>query len=166
MVHGGSGLLRRRVGALGRQRREADALRVGVVHGVAEAVAADDHDEAMFAHRLDEQFHAGDFDLLQEPAHGDAALGGRPAGAAVADLAGVIHRAEVAAHRHVARADLEVDAERLQDAAADAVLERVVTEQAQVAGAAAGRNSGQNRGAQAANALPGCFIQIGSRSAL
>ena len=49
---------RRRVLAVGGQRSDAGRLRVGVVDGVAEAVAAEDDDEAVFADRLDEQFGA------------------------------------------------------------------------------------------------------------
>ena len=50
-------------------------------------------------------------------------------------------------------ADLEVDPERLQDAAADAVFERVVPEEAQVPGPAARRDARQDRQAQTADAL-------------
>ena len=96
------------------QRRDADGLRVGVVDLVAQVVAAEDDDEAMLAHRLDEDLDAGDLDRLQLLAHGDAAFGGRPAGAAVGDLALGVDGAEVAADGDVARADLEVDAERLR----------------------------------------------------
>ena len=99
-------------------------------------------------------------------AHGDAALGGRPAGAAVGDLAVVVDGAEVAADGHVARADLEVDAERFEDAAADAVFERIVAEQAEVAGAAAGRDAGQHRDAQAADAFAGQASRFGVRADL
>ena len=59
-VDGVGGVLRGGVGALGRQRRVAGLLRVGVVDRVAEVVAAEDDDEAMLAHRLDEDLDAGD----------------------------------------------------------------------------------------------------------
>ena len=44
-----------------------------------------------------------------------------------------VERAEVAADRDVARLELEADAGRLERAAADDVLERIVAEQAEVA---------------------------------
>ena len=56
------------VGRLLRRRRRrpwpcsgamAGLLRIGVVDGVAEVVAAEDDDEAMLAHRLDEHLDAG-----------------------------------------------------------------------------------------------------------
>ena len=43
-----------------------------------------------------------------------------------------VERAEVAADGHVVRLQLEADARRLEHAAADQVLERIVAEQAQV----------------------------------
>ncbi len=67
----------------GVERSQADALRIGVVDRVAEVVAAEDDDEAMLAHRFDEHFEPGNCDVLQQLAHGDAAFGRRPAGAAV-----------------------------------------------------------------------------------
>ena len=44
-----------------------------------------------------------------------------------------VHRAEVAARGHVAPAQVELDAQRLEHAAADLVLERIVAEQTEVA---------------------------------
>ena len=66
---------------------DAGRLRIGVVDGVAQAVAAEDDDEAVLADRLDEHLDAGHLDLLQLLAHGHAALGRRPAGAAIGDVA-------------------------------------------------------------------------------
>ena len=84
----------------------------------------------------------------------------RPAGPAILDDA-VLQGAEVAADGDVLSPDLKVDAERLQDAAADAVFERVVAEQAQVPGPAARRDARQDRQAQPADALAGTGVQVG-----
>ena len=40
-------------------------LRIGVVHVAAEALAAEDDDEAMLLHRLDEDFDAGDLHVRE-----------------------------------------------------------------------------------------------------
>jgi hypothetical protein len=142
------------------KRRVAGQLRIGVVDRVAESFAAEDDHETVLPHRLDEHFHAGNLDRLQQRAHLDAALGRRPAGAAVADLARLVDRAEVAADGDVLGPDLEVDAQRFEDAAADAVLERVVAEQAEVAGAAAGGDARQDRDAHAADAFAGQRVEV------
>ncbi len=152
--------LRGGVGALGRQRSVAGLLRIGVVDRVAQFLAAEDDDEAMFAHRLDEHLDAGYANRLQPFAHLDAALRRRPAGAAVADETLGVERAEVAACGHVARADLEVNAQRLQDAATDAVLQRVVAEQAEMARPAARRDARQHRHTQAAHAVAGAGVEV------
>ena len=60
-----------------------------------------------------------------------------------------VERAEVAAGRHVVSAQLEADARRLERAAADAILERIVAEQPQVPRPAAGRDARLDRNAAA-----------------
>ena len=74
------------------------------------------------------------------------------AGAAVGDVARRVERAEVAADGHVALFEMEADAGRLQRPAADQVLDRIVAEQAQVAGPAAGADAGKHRNAAAEDA--------------
>ena len=49
-------------------------LRVGVVDVFAQTIAAEDDDEAMFLHRFDEDFHAGNADRLEFLADFDAAF--------------------------------------------------------------------------------------------
>ena len=122
------GALRLWVGAAGGQRRHAGLLRIGVVDGVAQIVAAEDDDEAVLPHRLDEDFDIRHTDRLELAAHGDATLGRRAAGAAIGDPAGFVHGAEIAAGRHVARPDLKMDAQGLENAPANAMLERIVAE--------------------------------------
>src|SRR5262249_21363171 len=140
---------------------EAFLLRVGVVDGVSEVVAAQHKHEAVFADGFDEYLDLGEFDPGQLVAHGDAALGGRPSGPAVGDQAGLVQGAEVAANRHVAGADGKVDSQRFEDAAADAVLQRVVAEQPQVPRAAAGGDAGQDRNAQPAHPLADQQVEVG-----
>ena len=69
-----------------------------------------------------------------------SSLGMRPARRSVMLPCGV-ERAEVAADGHVLRPQLEADAGGLQGPAADQVLDRIVAEQAQVSGPAAGGNA-------------------------
>src|SRR5262249_11308310 len=154
------GVLRRFIFADGQERRGADLLRIGVVDLVAEVVAAENDDEAVLAHGFDEHFDAGDLDRGQLVAHGDAALGGGAAGAAIGDQALVVHSAKIAANGDIALSDLKIDAEGFEDAAADAVFERIVTEQGEVAGTAAGRDAGQHGDRQAADAFAGAGVEV------
>ena len=85
-------------------------------------------------------------------ASGALSSAGDAAGAAIGDVAGGVERAEVAADGDVAFVQLEADAGGFERAAADQVLERIVAEEAEVAGAAAGADAGQDRDAAAADA--------------
>ena len=85
-------------------------------------------------------------------------VAGRP-GPAILDDA-VIQSDEVAANGHVFRADVEVDSECFENTAADAVFERVVAEKPEMAWAAAGRDSRQNRQTQPADAIAGTSVQV------
>ena len=58
-------------------------------------------------------------------------------------------------------ADLEVDAECFEHAAADLVFERIVAEQAEMAGAAAGRDAGQDGRATGRRRLRGPGVEVG-----
>jgi len=64
---------------------------------------------------------------------------------ATGDEALAVDSAEVASGGDVAGADLKVDAEGFQDAAADLVFQRIVAEKPEVAWSAAGRDAGQDR---------------------
>ena len=149
-----------------RQRRDARRLRIGIVNRIAEVVAANNQHEAVLADRLDKQLGPVDFDLSEFLDHGLATIVRRSAGPAVGDQAVFIQGAEVAPDGDVPWADGEVDAERLEHASANAVLERVVTEQSQVAGAAARRDPQPDRDAQSADAVPGKCVQIRGASRL
>ena len=59
LVHQASGRLRLRLLGPRRQRRHAEALRVGVGDALGEPVAAQHEQEAMLAYRLDEDLDAG-----------------------------------------------------------------------------------------------------------
>src|SRR5207244_3778216 len=156
---------RRLLGALVRpsclQGFVAGLLRVGVVDGIAQVVAPEDHDKAMLAHRLDKDFDTWNADLLQLARHLNAALSRRPAGAAVGDQAGLVEGAKVAAHGHVFRPNRKMDAKGFQHAAANAMVKRIVTEQSQMAGAAAGSYAGKDRNAESAHPLPYTGVQVG-----
>src|SRR5262249_48953850 len=125
-----------------------------------ESLAAEDDDEAMSPHRLDENFHAGNRDRRQLLRHRDTAFGGRPAGPAISDFAGCVDCAEVAAHRDILGSDMKINAERFENSAADLILERIVAEQAEVPWAAARRDSRQNRRRQTADSLTDTGVQV------
>ena len=142
------------------ERRHAGDLRVGVVHVAAQALAAEHDDEAMFLHRFDEDFDAGDLDVAKPDRERRAFFGRDAAGAAVGDVALGVDRAEVGADGDVAVFELEADAGRFERAAADHVLQRVVAEQAEVARAAAGADAGQHRDAAAEDAGFGERVEV------
>ena len=90
-----------------------------------------------------------------------APLRGDPAGPPVGDPAGRVEGAEVPARRDVARPEVEVDAQGLQDAAPDRVAERLVAEQAEVPRAAPRGDAGADVAEQAAGAPPRQRVQVG-----
>lgn len=117
--------------------RHAGAPRVGVVDLRPQPRGAEHQDEAVVAHRLDEQLDPVDPDLPQLLDQAAADVGRDPPGAAVADLAAGVEGAEIAPRRDVVGPEIEIDPERLEHAAADAVAERIVAEQPEVTRAAA-----------------------------
>ena len=142
------------------QRRHAHAAGVHLGDLVAEAVAAQAEDEAIVLHGVDPGLEAGHLDAVQGVDEGDGGLRGDAAGATVDDVAVGVDGAEVAAGGDIALLQIDVDAQGLQDAAADEVLHRVVTEEAQVAGAAARSDAGKHRHREAAGALLGQPVQV------
>ena len=58
---------------------DANRLRVGVIHMIAQSLAAENNDEAMLLDRFDKHLHAGNLDLPNLLDHCLAALGCRPA---------------------------------------------------------------------------------------
>ena len=100
----------------------------------------------MLLDRLDEHLDAGDLDLPQTDRQRAALFRRDPAGAPVADVAGRVERAEIAADGDVAVLQFEPDAGGLQRPAADHVFQRIVAEQAQMARPAARRDAGERSG--------------------
>ena len=142
------------------ERLRAEPLGVRVLHLVGEPLAAQDEDEAVLADGLDERLHAVELDLLQLGAEFGATLGRDAAGAAVGDLAVGVDGAEVAARGDVGGLQVEVDAGGLEDAAADRVDHRVVAEEREVAGPAAGRDAVADRQREAARAVAGDVVEV------
>ncbi len=73
-----------------------------------------------------------------------ARFGRDAAGAAVGDNAFGVERGEIRAGADVAGLQFHAEAERLDDAATDLKFQRVVAEQAEMAGPAAGRDAGRD----------------------
>ena len=90
------------------------------------AAAQHDH-KAVFFHRLDEDFHAGDLDLAQDLYPFGAFRGRDATGAAVGYDAFFVYRAEIGADGDIALLKGEIDAQRLQCAAPDDEFQGVVT---------------------------------------
>src|SRR6516164_5537210 len=88
----------------------------------------------MLLHRLDEHLDARELDPAQALGELQVDLGREASGAPVRDTAGSVHGAEVAARGDVARAQVEFDAERLQHAPPDLIVERIVAEEPEMAG--------------------------------
>src|SRR2546429_325580 len=93
-------------------------------------------------------------------------FGRDPAGAPVGDLPRAVDRAEVPARGDVAGAQVELDAERLEDAAPDLIVERIVAEEPEVAGPAARRDARRDVADEAAGGLGGEQGEIGQVSRL
>src|SRR2546422_8967334 len=83
-----------------------------------------------------------------------AASASRPR-APVGDATGGVNGAEVAARGHIARAEVELDPEGLEDAAPDLVAERVVAEEPEVPWPAAGRDPRRHVADETARRLGG-----------
>ena len=130
------------------------------MHLARQAGSAEHNDEAMLFDRLDEDFDAGNFDLPQTNRQRSAFFAADAAGATVADLAGGIERAEIAARCHVVRSQLKADAGGFQRAAADDVFERIVTEESEVTGSAAGSDTGLDGDAAPLHTAAGQGVEI------
>ena len=90
-----------------------------------------------------------------------AQFGANSAGPTVGEHAVIVHGAEVAASGHVSGQQLGANAEGFQRATADQVLQRVVSEQRQVAGPTARSNADLHRSGESAGAALGQSVQIG-----
>src|SRR5690606_9959584 len=102
---------------------------------------------AVLFHRFDEDLNAGDFDLTETDRDRAALFGADPSGAAIDDVAIGAEGAEITANRHVAGLQRKPDAGGFERPAADLVLQRVVTKQAEVPRAAARSDAGFYRNA-------------------
>ena len=114
---------------------ETLAVRIGISQRPLQAFAAEDHHEAVALAGLDDDLGIAHFLHLLRKQGAELFADPRvnPPGAPVGDDAFGVERAEIGACRHIARAQFEAQPERLDDAAADLELQRVIAKQAQVA---------------------------------
>ena len=110
---------------------------------------------------LDEDLDARQADRAQPLGESHADLGADAARAPVGDAALRVDGAEVAARGDVARPQVELNAERLQHAAADLEANRIVAEEAEVPRPAARRDAGRDVAEQATGRLRGESGQVG-----
>ena len=144
------------------ERGHADDLGVGVGQVAVQALAAQHQQAAVLPLGLEEELDPVELDLAhQQLADGGRLLGGQPAGPAVGDDPVGVQGAEVDPGGHVAGLELEADAGRRQGAPADLVGERVVAEQAEVAGARPGGDAAGHRVVEAQGALAGQPVEVG-----
>ena len=155
---GAVGVVRLRLGD-----RQAFAVRVGVAQRPGQAGSAKDDDEAVALARRDDDF--GVADLLDVFSELGAALFAKlsldATGAPVGDQAIGVESAEVSTGGNVARLQLQSKAKRLDDAATDLNLERIVAKQPEVAGAAAGRDAVRRRDQPAQRGVLGQDVEVG-----
>ncbi len=139
----------------------AGVLGIGVAQAMAQLVPPHDQRAAVLRLGFNEELDPRRCRDLTQPCDEPPVLPGldapRPA---VGDVAVGIEGAEVEARRHVAGLEREVDAHGGKHAAADLVLGRVVAEEAQVAGARAGRYANPHRVKPPAATVPGEEVQI------
>ena len=119
---------------------QAFAVGIGVGERAFETGAAEEDHEPMFLAGLNDHLRGADlFDLpAEQRAKFLAFLGGNAPGPAVGDEALRVERAEVGAGRHVAALEFEAQPERFDHPPAHCKLERIVAEQAEMTGTAAG----------------------------
>src|SRR5206468_3984398 len=117
-------------------------------------------DEAVLLYRLDEHLDAGQLDPPEALGELQVDVGRETAGAPVGDAARGVDRAEVAARGEVAGAQVELDPERLEDAAADLIVQGIVAEEPEVAGAASRRDAGRDVTNEPAGGVGGELGQI------
>ena len=84
-----------------------------------------------------EDFDAGNFDLIELFTELRRDLRGDATGTAIGNIPVVVERAEVASDRDVVRAEFKVDAQSFQNASTDLIFQRVVPKQAEMSRSAA-----------------------------
>src|SRR5690349_16489308 len=120
---------------------------IGIGERTFKALATKQNDETMTLARFNDDLNVADFfDLLGQQRAKLFANGGVDAsGAAIGNDTFFVESAEIGARGNIACAEFQAEAECFDDAATDLKFERVVAKQAQMAGAAAGRDTGRDR---------------------
>jgi hypothetical protein len=108
LIHIRSRALGLRRQGLYRQRLHVQSLRVRLRKTAVEPVGAEHQQETVLPNRLDEELDAGQLGLPQQIAELRAGVGADPTGTTVRHAARIVHRAEVAARRHVLGLKVEV----------------------------------------------------------
>jgi len=123
---------------------ETFAMRVGVGERTFQTFAAKQHNETVAFAGFDDDLGVTDlFDFLLQDFHlRFTHFGVNAAGAAVGDDPFGGERAEIGASSDVAGLEIQTETERLDHATTDFKFERVVTEEAEMAGATARRDTG------------------------
>ena len=148
---------------LGNGHRLAFAAGIGIGQWPFEPLAAEHDDKPVAFTGFDDDLDVAnffdflfqDFDLCLAHAGVNAtgpAVGHEPFG---------VERAEVGTRSDVAGFEVNADAERFDNAAADFKFERVVAEQAKVAGTAAGRDAGRDRRHATHRGMFGERVEVG-----
>ena len=156
------------VGRPGGGNGQSLSVRVGVRQRPFQPRAAkDDHKAVSFA-RPDDDLRVVQFlDLARKQGAqvlGD--FGGHAPGAAVGDDAAGVEGAEIGARGDVARLEFQAQAQGLNDAAPDLILNGIVAEQSEVARPAAGGDAGSDGDHAALRAEFGQGVKIGGRGRL
>ena len=147
-------------GADGRGNNAVD-LFIGVGEVFAETRATEDDDKSVGLDGVDVNLSTFDLDVIEEAAELSGLAGGETPGAAVGDYALGVDGAEVAAHGEVVGGEVYADTGGFKDSALDEVGHRVVAEKGEVAGAAAGDDSGGHGYGEPAHGEGGESIKVG-----
>ena len=117
----------------------------------------------MFFARFDNDLRVADFLNFRREQRNEffARLGRNTSGTAVGDNAFGIKRRKISARADVAGFQFKTKAERFNDAATDLKFQRIVAEQAEMAGAAAGREAGRNGNHAALRGILRKLVEVG-----
>ena len=132
-----------RIARLGGRDGQTFAVRVGIRQRAFQALAAEDDNEAVLLAGFDDDFGVADFLHLlgEERAEFFARFRGDTASAAVGDNALGIQRAEIGAGADIAGLQFHTEAEGFDDTTTDLEFQRIITEESEVTGAGARRDS-------------------------
>ncbi len=140
----------------------ANHLRIGIGEITSETRSTEHDHETMLLDGFDEDFDSRNGNLPKPDGERRGFFARDAARAAVGNIAVVIDRAKVSADRNVAFLQLKTNARGFERAAADEILQRIVTKQTQVTRTAAGADAGLYGNAAAENSLFRQSIEIGS----